>query len=100
MSEPGREQLYGYRAPILRGVWERITTFGVLRVWSHCWAACCLFLGLLTLTLVGFKWTVVPLLTWLLGHGALVFLTQWNSRWDEMMVAQWRRHYKGRYDAG
>ena len=33
MSEP----LHGYTAPILRGVWERITSFGALRFWSHAW---------------------------------------------------------------
>ena len=28
-------QHVGYQAPILRGVWERITSFGALRFWSH-----------------------------------------------------------------
>ena len=93
-------QHFGYQAPILRGVWERITSFGALRFWSHAWAAMCLFLGLLVLTYWGFRWTLGPLLLWLIGHGALVLLTQWNPRWDEMIQAQMSRRYKSRYDAG
>jgi hypothetical protein len=92
--------IHGYEAPILRGVWERITSFGVLRVWGHVWAACCLFVGLLVLTYVGFRWLAVPFVGWLLGHGALVLLTQWSDRWDEMALAHLRRRYKSRYDAG
>jgi type IV secretory pathway TrbD component len=92
--------IHGYHVPILRGVWERITSFGALRVWSHAWAAICLFLGLLVLTYWGFTWTLGPLLLWIIGHGALVLLTQWNPRWDEMIQAQMSRRYKSRYDAG
>jgi hypothetical protein len=92
--------IHGYEVPILRGVWERITTFGVLRVWGHCWAAFCLFWGLLALTYLGFRWLAVPFVLWLLGHGALLLLTQWNVKWDEMAFAQMRRRYRSRYDAG
>jgi hypothetical protein len=91
---------YGYRAPILQGVWTRITTFGAIRFWSHAWAAGCLFVGLLLLTYWGWRWLVVPVLAWLLGHGILVALTTWNPRFDEMAMAQLNRRYKGRYDAG
>jgi hypothetical protein len=90
----------GYRVSILRGVWARIQTWGVLRLWGHCWAAACLFGGLWTLTYVGFRWLVVPGAVWIVGHGVLFLLTQWNERFDEMMGAQLRRKYRGRYDAG
>ena len=90
----------GYQALILRGVWERITTFGAPRFWSHAWAAACLFLGLLTLSSWGFRWLPLPLFLWMLGHGGLVLLTQWNQKWDEMVIAQMNRRYKSRYDAG
>src|SRR5262249_39769043 len=96
MSEP----VHGYQVPILRGVWERITSFGALRFWSHAWAAMNLFVGLLVLTYWGFKWTLGPFVLWILGHGALVLLTQWNSKWDEMIQAQISRRYKSRYSAG
>ena len=96
MSEP----FHGYQTPILRGVWERITTFGALRFWSHAWAALNLFLGLLILTYWGLRWTLGPVLLWIAGHGVLVLLTQWNPRFDEMMMAQLRRRYRGHYDAG
>jgi hypothetical protein len=59
-----------------------------------------LFVGLLVLTYVGFRWLAVPFVGWLLGHGALVLLTQWSDRWDEMALAHLRRRYKSRYDAG
>jgi type IV secretory pathway TrbD component len=98
---PGQEsQHFGYKVPILRGVWERIKTFGAPRFWSHTWAAACLFVGLLLLTYWGFKWLVVPFFAWLLGHGVLVALTSWNEKWDEMIMAQFQRKYKSRYDAG
>jgi hypothetical protein len=97
---PQSGPIHGYQVPILRGVWERIQTFGALRFWSHAWAALCLFVGLLVLTYWGFKWTLGPFLIWLVGHGALVLLTQWNYRWDEMVLAQLGRRYKSRYSAG
>lgn len=90
----------GYQAPILRGVWERIKTFGVLRLWGHCHAALWLGVGLWVLTCLGFRWLLLPLLLWGMGHGLLMWLTQWNDRWDEMAIAQLGRKYKDRYDAG
>jgi hypothetical protein len=86
--------------PILQGVWSRITTFGVLRAWGHCWAAFCLFVGLWTLTYLGFRWLAVPFFVWILGHGCLVLLTQWNERWDEIIAASFKGRYRDRYDAG
>jgi hypothetical protein len=99
MSERPESYVPGYRQRIQRGVWERIQTYGVLRLWAHCWAALWLFVGLWTLTYVGIKWLVVPVLFWLIGHGALALLTQWNDKFDEMLQAQWRRRYRSRYDA-
>lgn len=89
----------GYRMPILRGVWERIKTMGGLRVPTHMWMAFCIFLGLWTLTSLGFRWLPAPFLLWVIGHAALVMLTQWSDRWDDMAVAQWTHQYKDRYDA-
>jgi hypothetical protein len=100
VSEIRESHDFGYRAIILRGVWERIQTFGAPRLWSHAWAAACLFVGLLILTYWGFLWLALPLIVWLLGHGTLVLLTQWHHRWDELVMAQMNRKYKGRYDAG
>ena len=100
MTVGQESQNFGYQSTILRGVWERIKSFGAPRFWSHAWAAACLFLGLLMLTYWGFRWVPAPLLLWLLGHGGLVLLTQWNEKWDEMVIAQLNRRYKSRYDAG
>lgn len=98
MERPGAEAL-GYRQPILQGVWQRVQTFGVLRLWGHCWAAFWLMVGLWTLTYLGFTWLILPVVCWLLGHGILALLTQWNASWDEMLGAHWRRRYKAKYDA-
>lgn len=95
MSEP----IHGYQATILRGVWERIQSFGVVRGWGHCWAALNLALGLYLLTYKGLLWLAVPLLLWLVGHGALALLTRWNPAWPDMMWAQLHHRYKDEYDA-
>jgi hypothetical protein len=92
--------ILGYRMPILRGVWERVTTFGALRMWSHTWAIFCVYLGLLALSLIGVKWMLIPLALWFVGQGVLILLTQWNERFDEMIGAQLRRRYRSHYDAG
>ena len=79
---------FGYRATILRGVWERIQSFGVPRFYSHAWAAVCLFLGLIMLTYWGFAYVPIPLFLWLVGHFTLVLLTQWNHAG---MIWFWRK---------
>lgn len=89
----------GYKMPILRGVWERIKTMGGLRVFTHVWIAVCAFLGLWTLINLGFRWLPAPFLLWVAGHAALVLLTQWNDKFDDMILAQFNRQYKDRYDA-
>jgi type IV secretory pathway TrbD component len=100
MSEPQASHNFGYSSTILRGVWERILTFGAPRFFSQAWAAMCLFAGLVLLTYWGWKWLAVPLVAWIIGHGTLVALTSWNTHWDEMALAQMNRRYKGRYSAG
>jgi type IV secretory pathway TrbD component len=94
------DAIHGYHVPILRGVWERILTLGAPRRYCHCWAACCLFAGLCLLTLWGFRWIALPFLAWIVGHGVLVLLTQWNPKFDEMVIAQLNQRYKSRYSAG
>jgi len=96
MAEP----IHGFQVPILRGVWERIITCGAPRVYARAWACLWLFLGLCLLTYWGWRWLALPVFGWLVGHGVLVWLTQWNSRWDDMVLAQMNQRYKGRYDAG
>jgi type IV secretory pathway TrbD component len=96
MAEP----ILGFHVPILRGVWERIVTCGAPRAYARGWACLWLFLGLATLMYWGWKWLVLPSGAWLIGHGVLVWLTQWNSRFDDMFWAQVNRKYKARYSAG
>lgn len=90
----------GHTAPIYQGVWSRVTTFGAIRSWSHLWAGLCLAAGLLLLMYKGLLWLPLLFVVWIIGHGVLVALTSWNPRFDEMAGAQWRRGYRGRYDAG
>ena len=99
MAEQG-SPLHGYQVPILRGVWERIMVCGAPRFYARAWACLWLFVGLLLLTYWGFRWLPLPLLGWLVGHGVLVLLTQWNPHWDDMLVAQMHQRYKSRYSAG
>jgi hypothetical protein len=96
MSEP----LHGYHVSILRGVWERILVGGVPRFYARAWACVWLFVGLCLLTYWGWKWLPLPFLGWLVGHGALVLLTSWNPKWDDMVIAQINHKYKSAYRAG
>ena len=99
MSEP-RAMIAGYEAPIHRGIWERILTMGAPRLLSVAWLAVCAYAGLLTLTLRGFRMVLVPLVVWALGQGVLVMLTQFDGRWDDIVLAQMVRRYRAFYDAG
>jgi hypothetical protein len=94
------DAIHGYRVPILQGVWSRIIVAGVPRFYARCWACFWLFLGLMLLTYWGVKWLLVPCGGWLVGHGALVLLTQWNPKWDEIALAQMNQRYKSRYHGG
>ena len=90
----------GYEAPIKRALWERITSFGVPRLWATLWMVCCLYVGLLVMVGLGFTWLMVPALVWMIGHGLLIALTLFDAQWDEMVLAQLTRRYKAFYDAG
>jgi hypothetical protein len=96
MAEP----ILGFHVPIQRGVWQRILTGGVPRFYAKGWACFWLMVGLILLTYWGWRWLVLPFGAWLIGHGALVWLTQWNAHWDDMFWAQANRKYKSRYSAG
>jgi len=97
MSER-RDLIAGYEAPIYRGIWERILTMGAPRFLSVFWLAACAYAGLLTLTLRGFRMVLVPLVVWALGQGVLVVLTQFDGRWDDIVLAQMVRRYRAFYD--
>ena len=56
--------------------------------------------GLILLTYYGWRWLILPVFCWLIGHGILVWLTQWNQHFDDMFFAQVNRKYKARYSAG
>jgi hypothetical protein len=55
---------------------------------------------------VGYAAMLVGIFAWLAsssdyGQGVLVLLTQWDDRWDDVLLASWRyRRYKKRYEAG
>ena len=50
-----QEWVEGYEAPIKRALWERITSFGVPRVWATLWMVCCLYVGLLVMVAWGLR---------------------------------------------
>jgi len=94
------EHIEGFETPIHRGVWERICTFGAPRVWSAVWLVTCLYAALIFLSVLGFRWVMVPLGAWAVGQGTLVVLTQWDVHWDDLAIAQVTRRYREYYDAG
>jgi type IV secretory pathway TrbD component len=96
----GHEGVEGYTAPIHRALWERITTLGAPRMWAAAWLVMCLYGALIFLTVLGFRWALVPLVTWAMGQGALVVLTQWDSGWDDIALSQLIHRYKPHYEAG
>src|SRR5207245_10141679 len=96
MAEP----VHGYQVPIQRGVWDRIIVFGAPRFYARAWACLWLFVGLLLLTYWGFRWLPLPFLGWLVGHGVLFLLTQWNPNWEDMLVVQLIHLYNYLYISG
>jgi type IV secretory pathway TrbD component len=90
----------GYEAEIKRSMWERITSFGVPRLWAGLWGALCLYLGLLMLYAFGMVMVLIPALLWMCGHGALMALTLYDPHWDDIFLAQLTRRYRAYYDAG
>lgn len=90
----------GYHNDIYQSVWKRPTTLGAPRLWSNCWLCLCLYLGLLLLVLLGFKWMLLPGVLWAIGQGCLALLTTWDPQWDDVIIAQMARRYRKTYDAG
>jgi type IV secretory pathway TrbD component len=90
----------GYEAPIHRAIWERVCTMGAPRLWAALWLVMCLYAALVFLSVIGFRWAVLPLVVWALGQGVLVLLTQWDTGWDDLAIAQLTRRYKSNYEAG
>jgi type IV secretory pathway TrbD component len=99
MMTPG-SSIDGYTAPIHRALWERILTLGAPRLWAALWLVGCLYVALLFLTVLGFRWGVLPLVIWALGQGVLVLLTQWDHFFDDLAIAHLKRRYKTHYEAG
>ena len=95
-----KEPIEGYEVEIHRSVWERIRRMGAPRLWSVVWLVLCLYVALIFLTVLGFRWVLVPAVVWALGQGALVMLTQYDGHWDDLALAQLTRRYKTRYEAG
>ena len=60
----------------------------------------CLWLTLLFLTVLGVRWALLPPITWAVGQGILVLLTQWDAGWVELIGAHLVRRYQAFYDAG
>jgi type IV secretory pathway TrbD component len=96
----GYEGVEGYTAPIHRALWERITTLGAPRMWAAAWLVLCLYAALIFLTVIGFRWALVPLVTWAIGQGVLVVLTQWDVHFDDIALAQLARRYRASYEPG
>lgn len=97
---PAATHIEGYAAEIHRAVWERPHTMGAPRVWAALWLAGCLYAALLFLTVLGARWAVLPFVVWAVGQGVLVLLTQFDTHWDDIAIAQLTRRYKAFYEAG
>jgi len=95
-----RRYIIGYQVEIRKGLWARVTTLGAPRIPASLWLAGCLSAAFACAMLVGVKWGIVVMGVWLLGHGAMVALTQMDPHWDDVMLAQLVRRYKAAYDAG
>jgi type IV secretory pathway TrbD component len=97
----GRETIPGFQEEIHLGVWHRHEVWGASRKWVYAWMAVCGFVGAHILFKLPFGWLFPWVFVWMVGHGVLVLLTQWDDRWDDVLLASWRhRKYKKRYEAG
>ena len=94
-----RQHIEGYEAPIHRALWERILTMGAPRIWSAVWLVLCLYVALLFMTLLGFRYIILPGIFWALGQGTMMYLTLMDTQWDDIALAHLTRRYKGYYDA-
>lgn len=94
------EVVLGYAAPIKRGLWERVKSFGVPYIPGSLWFVVCLFPAFLLMVLVSIKWVLVCGVVWLAGMGVMLWLTALDPYWPDVMLAQLVRRYKSRYEAG
>jgi len=100
MAAPRQGYIPGYEVEVKRGLWERIPAFGVPRVIGSLWFVLCLLPAFLLLVLVSVKAVIVPGALWLLGQGAMMWLTSLDPYWDDVIVAQLVYRYKDHYEAG
>ena len=70
------------------------------RLWAAMWLVLCLYAALIFLTVIGFRWALLPLVVWALGQGVPVLLTQWDINFDDLAIAQLTRRYRALYEAG
>jgi type IV secretory pathway TrbD component len=97
-QDPVDPYLTGYRAPIYRATWERICTAGAPRMLSAVWLVLCLYGVVFLLFLKQPQWIPLVIILWLLVQGIFVLLTQWDTWFDEVLMAAPR--YRTFYDAG
>ena len=100
MAERASGERLGYEAPIRLGTWQRILHLGAPRMLSYAWMVFCIWIGLLTLLKLGFRWMLVVVGVWLSVQMVLAVLTYWNVNWDSALLARWRRRYQPYYRAG
>jgi hypothetical protein len=63
----------------------RARFLGALRLWVTFWLVLCLYGTLCTVILGQWRWSYLPPVVWLLGHGGLVRLTRQDQHWDNRM---------------
>jgi type IV secretory pathway TrbD component len=88
----------GYEAPIHRGIWQRILTWGAPRWYSSLWVVLCLYAALLLLVVVSPWWMLLPLGIWPVGQGIMILLTTWDTQWDDVLITSVK--YRGYYEQG
>jgi type IV secretory pathway TrbD component len=98
--ERREEDAPGYTVEIKRGLWEVVKTFQVPRIPGSLWFVLCLLPAFLLLVLVSIKAALLPVLLWLPGQGAMMWLTVIDPYWFDVCLAQLFRRYKSRYEAG
>jgi hypothetical protein len=91
-------EIEGYAVPIEPGVWQRVLTYGVPRLWGACWTAICAMAFLMILFRGYGKLCLIPVACWPLGYILLVLLTLWDEHWDDVLIAstKYRSHYEAR----
>ena len=100
MAERASGERLGYEAPIRLGTWQRILHLGAPRMCSYSWMIACIWVGLLALLKLGFRWMLVVLGVWLSVQSVMAVLTYWNVHWDSALIARMRRRYHPYYRAG